>query len=86
MTDLKKHFSDVIADYKDGFIGANAVINEVVDVLSLFGADSVLVSKRDELLAPFVDELVKCIENDGNMAFNIEGWKKTDSNKDVVNV
>lgn len=86
MTDLKKHFSDVIADYKDGFIGANAVVNEVVDVLSIFGAESVLVSKRDELLTPFVDELVKCIENDGNMAFNIEGWKRPTTKRKIANV
>lgn len=86
MTDLKKHFQGVIADYKCGFIGANLVIENVLEILRVFGADSVLANKRDELLAPFADELVKCIENDGNLAFNIEGWQKTDSDKEVINV
>ena len=86
MTDLKKHFQGVIADYKCGFIGANVVIENVLEILRVFGADSVLANKRDELLAPFADELVKCIENDGNMAFNIEGWKRPTTKRKIANV
>lgn len=84
MTDLKKHFSEVIETYNNGLVGANYVIDEVVNILSIFGAESVLTQKRDELLKPFVDQLVKCIENDGHMAFNIEGWKDTTSGKEIV--
>lgn len=84
MTDLKKHFSELIEGYNKGLVGANFLIEEVIDVLRVFGADSVLIHKRDELLKPFVDQLVKCIENDGDMAFTIEGWKDTTSGKKIV--
>ena len=71
-----KTLTDLIANYKMGFITSAEFINKYMELLCLLGSPQDLMNAENALLAPLADYLIGIAEGSGNLisrfSFNLE--------------